>query len=254
MSELHGVIIKIWRRHLSIVDTGNYEAPFRAGCQPFFVLTGCLLLLHTPALQPFLVPTGVLHFPPGYRHHILITPCMVTSEQKRNMCRGESFSSALSNKEDKPAYPLTYQPSLHTSKQRTHSNKGDTKHKLMAMLVAFTEGINRTWNGSSMGCNRMSGFGMVNGYRSKSWSVPRFCLNGTSRNGHMVKETFMAFLQSIWTYLQQGDTIANRSVRIVSLPQPLWFFYWYKLSECNWREKILPNLRAYFSKKKIIFL
>ena len=63
---------KIWRRHLSIVDTGNCEAPFRAGCQPLFVLAGCLLLNYssllreghspTPALQPFFVLTGVLHF------------------------------------------------------------------------------------------------------------------------------------------------------------------------------------------------
>ena len=44
----HGAIIKEWRRHLRIVDTGNYEAPFKAGCQPLFVLTGCLLLI-TPA-------------------------------------------------------------------------------------------------------------------------------------------------------------------------------------------------------------
>ena len=40
----HGVINKIWRRHFNIVDTSNCEAPFRDYCQPFFVLTGCLLL------------------------------------------------------------------------------------------------------------------------------------------------------------------------------------------------------------------
>ena len=70
---MDGVIIKIW--HLSIVDTGNCEAPFRAGCQPLFVPAGCLLLNYfsllgkgpspTPALQPFFLLTGVLHFPPG---------------------------------------------------------------------------------------------------------------------------------------------------------------------------------------------
>ena len=37
----HGVSIKKWRRHLSIVDTGNCEASFRSGCQPLFVLAGC---------------------------------------------------------------------------------------------------------------------------------------------------------------------------------------------------------------------
>ena len=42
-SKYHGVV-KIRRQHLSIVDTGNCEAAFRAGCQPFFVLAGRLLL------------------------------------------------------------------------------------------------------------------------------------------------------------------------------------------------------------------
>ena len=64
------IIIETWRRHLSIVDTGIYEAPFPAGCQPLFVLIGCLLLNYfsllreghypTPALQPFCVLTGCL--------------------------------------------------------------------------------------------------------------------------------------------------------------------------------------------------
>ena len=65
-------VIRIWRRHLSIVDTdNNCEAPFWAGCQPLFVLAGCLLLNYssllrewhspTPALQPFLVFCQLVH-------------------------------------------------------------------------------------------------------------------------------------------------------------------------------------------------
>ena len=63
----HGVI-KIW--HLSILYAGNCEAPFRVGCQPLFVLTGCLLLNcssllreghpSTLVLEPFIVLTGIL--------------------------------------------------------------------------------------------------------------------------------------------------------------------------------------------------
>ena len=40
MRSYYGVIIETWRRHLSIVDTGNCEEPFRADCQPLFVLAG----------------------------------------------------------------------------------------------------------------------------------------------------------------------------------------------------------------------
>ena len=63
----HGVV-KIQRRHLSIVDTGNCEAPFWAGCQTRFVLAGCFLLNYSsllreeqspiPALQPLFVLAG----------------------------------------------------------------------------------------------------------------------------------------------------------------------------------------------------
>ena len=82
MRSYNGVIIETWRRHFSIVDTGNCDAHFRADCQPLFVLAGCLLLNYssllreehspTPALQPFFVLTGVLHFFPGYRLLVLI--------------------------------------------------------------------------------------------------------------------------------------------------------------------------------------
>ena len=63
----HGVIIKKWRRHLSIVDTGNCEASFRSGCQPLFVLAGCFLLSYSslfrePTLQLFFVLTQLVSF------------------------------------------------------------------------------------------------------------------------------------------------------------------------------------------------
>ena len=46
----------IWRRYISIIDTGRCEATFEGGW-----LTGC---------QPFYVPTGWVHFFPRYRVHI----------------------------------------------------------------------------------------------------------------------------------------------------------------------------------------
>ena len=73
--------------HLRIADTGNCEAPFWTGCQPLFVLAGCLLLDYssllrqghfpTPALQSFLCYMVFLNFLHGYRLHFLITPCLI---------------------------------------------------------------------------------------------------------------------------------------------------------------------------------
>ena len=66
-------IIKIWKRHLSIVDKRNYcEAPFRAGCQPLFVLAGCHLLDYSSFLREG--PNPCLLLQPSQRR-ILPHPC-----------------------------------------------------------------------------------------------------------------------------------------------------------------------------------
>ena len=66
-------VIKIWRRHLSYFNTSNCEAYFRAGCQPLFVVAGCLLLnysslskkgTHNPCLPVIFAQTLMPHFLP----------------------------------------------------------------------------------------------------------------------------------------------------------------------------------------------
>ena len=63
----------MWRRHLSIVDTGNCEAPYQAGCQPLIVLTGCLLLNYSSLLREgYSPPLPSSHFCTNWCAHRVI--------------------------------------------------------------------------------------------------------------------------------------------------------------------------------------